>query len=157
MDQPSNSGCLIDLDHAKKGKPVRDQAQVQHPHDDRSIDNVHASIRLIADVEIEREVARLSLEYPHRYPMSQAKKLASDYVVDVVAHALEFRDVTKDQLLTAQHLRWKQVRPALLPHSFAHFGNQVQASQDFGFQPSERQKGSRTVSLFPLLTLALHY
>ena len=153
VDQPSDSGCLIDLDHAKKGKSVQDQ--VQRRHDDRSIDNVHASIRLIADVEVEREVARLSLEYSHRYSMGPAKKVASSYAIDVVAHALEFCDVTKDQLMTTQHLRWKQVRRTSLPHSSSHFTNQVQTSYDFGFHPSECQKGSRTVRLVSLLTLPL--
>ena len=157
MDQPSDSGCLIDLDHAKKGKSVGDQAQVQLPNDDESIDSVQVVIRVLARAKVEREVARLSLQYLHEIPKGQDEKIAVDYAMDVVEHAREFRDLTADQLLTAQRLRWKQVRPTLLPHSFAHFANQVQVSYDFGFHPSERQKGSRTVRLFPLLTLALHY
>ena len=140
------------------GKLVRDRPESSH--DDESIDNVQAIIRMSSRVEIEREVARLSLSYPLGNPKGRAKikKIdvrAADYAMDMFAHALEFRGLTMDQLLTAQHLRWKQVRPTLLSLSFAHFSNQVQILYDFGFHPSERQKGSRTVRLFPLLTQGL--
>ena len=119
MDQPSDSGCLIDLDHAKKGKPVQDQVQL--PHNEESIDKGRATFRFCTEVDVEREVARLWLKYPQGIPEGEAKKQRISYTMEVVAYALEFRDFTKDRLLTAQDLRWKQVRPTSLPHSFAHF------------------------------------
>jgi len=65
-DQPSMSGCVIDLDHAKKGNLAHDE--VKAPIVDKTINRVHNGIHAIVDVEVEREVARLLLEF---YPVNR--------------------------------------------------------------------------------------
>ena len=102
MDKCSTSGCLIDLDHAKRGKLIQDE--VKTPVDDTMIDRIQTAIRVITDVEVEKEVARLSLEVSQ---MNRTK--ATAYLYSALDHASNFRPLT-EQLNTAEHLGWKQVR-----------------------------------------------
>ena len=101
-DQCSTSGCLIDLDHAKRGKLIQDQ--VKTSVDDAMIRRVQTAIHATTDVEVDKEVARLSLEVSQ---MNRPK--ATAYLNSALDHALMFRPLT-DQLCTPEHLRWKQVR-----------------------------------------------
>jgi len=99
-DQPSMSGCVIDLDHAKKGNLAHDE--VKAPIVDKTINRVHNAI---VDVEVEREVARLLLEF---YPVNRFSGQAIPYIEAALAHASSFRSFT-EQPCTPQHLRWKSV------------------------------------------------
>ena len=90
---------------------------------DKMIAVVRNLIQGAADVEVEKEVARLSLEFPFmnshdRHP-TEIRVRALSHAVAVIGHASKFRGLPMDQLCTAQHLRWKQVRlhrsPFLLP------------------------------------------
>ena len=122
----TTSGCLIDLDHAKRGKLVQDE--VKSFVDDKMISRVQAAIHAVADVEVEREVARLSLRF---YPMKSqdgnptatrvraqnsgvAAIVHAYYGVAAIVHASKFRPFT-ERLCTPEHLRWKPVSSLCSP------------------------------------------
>lgn len=107
-DQPSTSGCLIDLDHAKKGKPSSKQVTARSVDDD--LDDL---VRLwCSKKRVEMDVARLSLEF---FPMNQNNALpALTYLNAALERALTFRPLNQ-QPCTPQHLRWKPVRQHCSP------------------------------------------
>jgi len=86
---------------------------VATPVDDKIIDRVCALIHGATDVEVEKEVARLSLEFPSITSQdddpTEIRVRAQTHAVAAIQHATKFRSFTKDQLCTPQHLRWKQV------------------------------------------------
>lgn len=98
-DKPCNSGRLIDLDHAKKGKPFLAQANAQH------VDNDDIEV-ICSKTRVEEDVARRALK---DLPMDFFKAVV--YVKAVVAHASTFRG--RKVHTSAHDLRWKQVRLAL--------------------------------------------
>ena len=105
-DRPSTSGCLIDLDHAKKGKPSSEQVTAQSVDDD--LDDL--VLLWCSKKRVETDVARQALVF---FPMKSdgAGAIASlTYLEAALAHALRFRPLN-GQLCTPQHLGWKQVRP----------------------------------------------
>ena len=111
-DEPSVSGCLIDLDHAKKAKLAQNRAKPQAPADDTIIDRVRDMFHGTTGIAVENEVARLSLEF---FPMMQNSILSTlMYLGAAHAHTSRFRNLN-GQLCTPQHLRWKSVRLHLSP------------------------------------------
>jgi serine/threonine protein kinase len=71
--QPGTSGCLIDLDHAKKGKPYSEQDIAQPVDDDLDVVSLWCSKRRI-DMDVARQAtaffslsgdATASLRYSH--------------------------------------------------------------------------------------------
>jgi len=105
-DEPSVSGCLIDLDHAKKGKPFSEMST-------RSLgvlarDNALDDIVLLwcSQEKVVTEVARLASAF---FPANRGIGTALTYLDAVSKHASTFRP-TSQPLVTPQHLRWKSVR-----------------------------------------------
>jgi len=106
-DEPSVSGCLIDLDHAKKGKPSLEMSS-------RFVDDVPA-----VDIALNKHVClwcsdnKVDTEVAHRasafFPVNQKVIPALIYLEAVLKHASTFRP-TSQPLVTPQHLRWKSVR-----------------------------------------------
>ena len=109
-DQPSMSGCLIDLDHAKRGNLPQDE--VRAPVGDRVIDRIHIGIHMIVDVKVEKDVARLSLYFPSVDSQGNPALIrlrAQNHATAAINHALDFDHLAVDHLCTPQHLRWKLV------------------------------------------------
>ena len=101
-DQPSTSGCLIDLDHAKKGKPS-EQVAAQSVNDDLD-ELVHL---WCSKKRVGMDVGRQALRF---FPVKNDNPGPTMvYLNATLEHALKFRSLTK-QLCTPQHLRWKPVR-----------------------------------------------
>ena len=100
--QPSTSGCLIDLDHAKRGKPSIEMS-AQSVDDVLVVDEV---VLLWCSMKnVETEVARqASLFFP-----SDSVGLTITYLKAALEHASEFRPFT-EQLCTPQYLGWNSVR-----------------------------------------------
>ena len=104
--EPSVSGCLIDLDHAKKGNPSSEMSN-------RFVDDVPAvDIALnkhvllwCSDNKVDTEVARLGSAF---FSVNKKTGPALTYLDAVLEHASEYRPFT-EQLCTPQHLRWKSV------------------------------------------------
>jgi serine/threonine protein kinase len=103
-DQPSTSGCLIDLDHAKKGKVT--QIEVKNPVPDKMSVRMQNLIYADTEVKVEKEVARLLLEF---FSKNQTLGPALTYFHAAFEHASKFRPFT-EQLCTPQHLGWNSVR-----------------------------------------------
>jgi serine/threonine protein kinase len=106
-DQPSTSGCLIDLDHAKKEGPSSEMSA-------RSVvDAVDDVVLLWCSMKnVETEVARQAVAL---FPMeSNNAGPIITYLEAAFAHASRFRHLS-GQLCTPQHLRWKQVRSQYTP------------------------------------------
>jgi len=82
------------------------QDEVRVPVGDKLIDRIHIGIHAVADVEVEREVARLLLEF---FPVNRLSGQAIPYIDAALVHASSFRSFT-EQPCTPQHLRWKSVR-----------------------------------------------
>ena len=142
----TTSGCLIDLDHAKRGKLIQDE--VKTSVDDKIIDRIKTTIHSITCVEVEKEVARLLLQF---FSVSRNTGPTITYFENVLEYASTFRSL-KGQVCTPEHLRWKQVWA--LSYSLFYrsdYLDQRQKSFDFDFLPTERRKGSRTVRFFALL------
>ena len=110
-DQPSTSGCLIDLDRGKRGNQAGNKMKTSV--DDIMISAVQSLIHGAAGVKVEEEVACLSLEFPsmdsHDDPAA-IRFRAINYAGAAIRHASNFRGLTVGQLCTLQHLQWKQVR-----------------------------------------------
>ena len=109
-DQPSMSGCLIDLDHAKRGNLPQDE--VGAPVDDTMINRVRNMIYDASDVGVEKEVARLSLHFPSTDSQGNPALIrlrAQNHATAAISHALDFDHLAVDHLCTPQHLRWKLV------------------------------------------------
>jgi hypothetical protein len=69
---------------------------------------VQNATRATAAVEVDKEVARLSLTF---FPMKGHKATATVMYVDAAfEHASKFHGLTMDRLCTTQHLQWKPVR-----------------------------------------------
>ena len=101
----NTSGCLIDLDHAKRGKLIQDE--VKTPVDDKMIDRIQTVMHVVTNVEVEKQVARLASEF---FPVKNDDALPSlTYIKAALGHASKFRP-SNGQLRTPEHLRWKQVR-----------------------------------------------
>ena len=101
VDQPSTSGCLIDLDHAKKGKAF--SSQVTQPVGD-DLDPIIQ--QWCSTNRVELEVARRALPL---FPMKRNIGPTMTYMDNVLEHASTFRPFTEGPC-TLQHLRWKPVR-----------------------------------------------
>ena len=98
VDQPSTSGCLIDLDHAKKGKPFSGLVTAR-PADK---DDVDFALLWCSMKGVEPDVAHQALTFfPAIY--------AIVYLDAALANALRFRPLN-GQLCTRHHLGWKEVR-----------------------------------------------
>jgi len=107
-DQPSTSGCLIDLDHAKKGKPSSDMfAQSNAAPDDIDVVLLWCSKR-----KVEAKTAHRALVFFQMEKESTPQVLT--YLNAALRHASKFRPFT-EQLCTPQHLRWKPVWPQPSP------------------------------------------
>jgi serine/threonine protein kinase len=104
--QSRTSGCLIDLDHAKKGKLA--PAKVNTSIDDTVICRVQDVFHAMTGIAVEKEVARLSLEF---FPMVENNVLSTvTYISAALAHASNFRPLS-GKPCTPQHLGWHSVRP----------------------------------------------
>ena len=111
-DQPSTSGCLIDLERGKKGKFAEDK--MKNSAADNMIHAIETAIHAATDIEVEKEVARLSLEFPFMnshdgHPIA-IRVRALIHAVTAIGSASKFRGLPMDGLCTPQHLRWKQVK-----------------------------------------------
>ena len=104
-DEGSGSGCLIDLDHAKKGKPSSEMPTqslgVLELGD--ALDDVVVS--WCSQNKVNTEVAHWASAF---FPVNQKVIPALTYIDAVLEHASEYRPFT-EQLCTPQHLRWKSV------------------------------------------------
>ena len=105
-DQSSTSGCLIDLDHAKKGKLSSEQLAAQPVDDD--LGNI---VQLWCSMKgVETELARRALVFFPVGGSGSANALPMlTYLEAVLAHTLRFRTLN-GQLCTSQHLGWQSVR-----------------------------------------------
>jgi hypothetical protein len=98
-DQPSTSGCLIDLDHAKKGNPVLERVTAESVND--KLDDFILS--WCAMKGLEKDVPYQALVF---FPGDAT----------ALQHTWRFRPFKV--LLTPQHLGWQLVGPQLLSFSF---------------------------------------
>ena len=98
----TTSGCLIDLDHAKRGKLVQDE--VKTSVDDKMIDFIQTGVHVVAHVEVEKEVARRASEF---FPNNALRTLT--YLDAALAHASKFPIPNGTRLLG-----WKPVWALLL-------------------------------------------
>ena len=88
------------------------------PVADTMISAVQNLIHGAADVEVEKEVARLSLDFRSMNPKDGPTAIrvrAQNHAVAAIEHASEFRGLAMDQLCTPQHLQWNPVRPRYSP------------------------------------------
>ena len=100
-DQCSISGCLIDLDHAKRGKSSPEQ-EIAQPVDD----NLNDLIQLWCSMQgVETELARQALVF---FPVGGGGGALLAYLEAALAHPLMFRPLN-GQLCTPQHLGWQLV------------------------------------------------
>jgi len=105
--QPGTSGCLIDLDHAKRGKPSSEQVAAQR---------VENKLHYLVDVwcsekRIDMGVAREASVF---FPVTDDDDDDNtgsiiNYLKAALAHISRFRPLN-GQLCTSQHLGWKPVR-----------------------------------------------
>jgi serine/threonine protein kinase len=104
-DQSSTSGCLIDLDHAKRGKPPSEQVTAQ-PVDDDLNDLV---LLWCSKKGVKTDVARQALVF---FPVGDDDDAIAllAYLKAALAHTLRFRPLN-GQLCTPQHLGWQSVQP----------------------------------------------
>ena len=105
-DQSSTSGCLIDLDHAKRGKPSSEQLTAQ-PVDD----NLGNIVQLWCSMKgVEMDVARQALVF---FPVTDDDDDNAGpiimYLKAALAHISRFRPLN-GQLCTPQRLGWQSVR-----------------------------------------------
>ena len=84
---------------------------------DKMISAVQTAIHAVADVEVEKEVARLSFEFSASAQGGDPSIIlrAVDYAMAAIGHASKFRGLAVDQLCTPQHLQWNPVRPRYSP------------------------------------------
>src|SRR5260221_3762399 len=96
-DEPSGSGCLIDLDHAKKEEPSSVSTQ--------SVDVALDDVILVwcSMNKVDKEAARQALTFFVMESKSTIPVLM--YLEAVLGHASKFRPFT-EQVCTPQHLRW---------------------------------------------------
>jgi serine/threonine protein kinase len=107
-DQPSTSGCLIDLDHGKRGTPYSTQAQAPPADED-----LNALGAMFTRTRVETDVTRQALDF---FPAEEEEPgPAFTYIKAAIRCALESQGLTKEQVCTSQHLRWKPVRPRRSP------------------------------------------
>ena len=97
----NTSGCLIDLDHAKRGELIQDE--VKTPIEDKMIDHIQTATHVFANVEVQKEVARRASEF---FPNNALRTLT--YLKAALGHASTFRP-SHGQPRTSEHLGWKQV------------------------------------------------
>jgi len=91
---------------------------VEIPVTDKMISAVQTAIQAFADVKVEKEVARLSFEFPDTSEQGADPEIqvrALNYAVAAIRHASKFRALAMDQLCTPQHLQWNPVRPCYSP------------------------------------------
>ena len=104
VGQPGTSGCLIDLDHAKKGKPYSEQ-DVAQPVDA----NLNHLVELwCSDKGIDRDVARQATAF---FPLSGNGDGAGAllaYLEAALKHCLTFKPLD-GQSCTLQRLGWQLV------------------------------------------------
>ena len=104
--QPSTSGCLIDLDHAKRGKPSL-KMPAQSVDDVLAVDEV--ALLWCSMKNVETEVARrASAFFPVKDDDDDNTIPTIAYLKAALAHSSRFRHLS-GQLCTPQHLRWKSV------------------------------------------------
>jgi len=108
-DEGSGSGCLIDLDHAKKGKPSSEMSTQSLGV--QAVDDTLDDVVLLwcSKKKVDMEVARLASAF---FPIEIDDDDKSDntiaYLKAALTHASRFRHLNR-QLCTPQHLRWKSV------------------------------------------------
>ena len=110
-DQPGTSGCLIDLDHAKKGKPS--EQEIAQPVDDNLNDLVQlwCSMKGI-DVDVARQA---SVFFPLSGNGDGAAAIALlAYLEAASKHCLTFKSLN-GQSCTLQRLGWQSVRGHCIP------------------------------------------
>jgi len=105
-DEPSVSGCLIDLDHAKKGEPSSEMST--RSLGVQAVDDTLDDVVLLwcSKKKVDMEVARLASAF---IPANQGTGPALTYFEAVLKHASTFRPTTQP-LFTPQQLRWKSLR-----------------------------------------------
>ena len=84
------------------------------PVADKMISAVQTAIQAFADVKVEKEVARLSLDFPSMNSQDGPTVIrvrAQNHALAAIGHASKFRGFAMDQLCTPQHLQWNPVRP----------------------------------------------
>lgn len=106
-NRTSTSGCLIDLDHAKKGKTSSEGVTASSVDDD--LDDL--VLLWCSKKSVETDVARRAFEFFLKTPNNIGPTLT--YVGAALEHALNFRSFN-GQLCTLQHLGWKPVWQPLL-------------------------------------------
>ena len=102
-DQSSTSGCLIDLDHAKRGKPSSESTA--EPVDD----NLNDLVQLWCSMKgVEPELAHQALVF---FPVGSGggAGLTIMYLEAALAHTLRFRPLNGQ--ICMSHLGWQLVRP----------------------------------------------
>jgi Fungal protein kinase len=103
-DEPSTSGCLIDLDRGKRGKMTVGQVNASV---DEGLDPV--VLHWCSLKKVDAKVARQALEL---VPVKEDESgLAITYITAAVRHASNFRGLGKQQICTPYDLRWKPVWP----------------------------------------------
>ena len=107
-DANKASGRLIDLDHSKAGKPALPILRASV--DDRMIGYRQMTVQYSTDIEVDKDVARFSLEFASNgAPTKEEQDRSQVYTIAAVRHAKRFYGLVPDQPCTLQHLRWKQV------------------------------------------------
>ena len=97
--------------------------------DDRVVDRIQTAIHTLASVEVDNEVARLSLEF---FPMIQNRVTAATTYLDAaLVKASIFRPLN-GQLCTPQHLGWKFVRQQHSPFLLLRCFVPLNARRDLG-------------------------
>ncbi len=109
VGQSSTSGCLIDLDHAKRGKSSSEQ-EIAQPVDDHLNDLVQLWCTMKG---MEMKLAHQALVF---FPVgsSGSTGLTIMYLKAALAHTLRFRLLNR-QLCMPQHLGWQSVWPHCSP------------------------------------------
>ena len=112
-NQPSTTGCLIDLDHGKRGKPLPKQVTSQRPVDDDDLDEI--VLVWCSKKNVKTDVERQALAFfPATDNDNDNVGPIITYLMAAVGHALKFRPLN-GQLCTLQHLGWQSVWPHCSP------------------------------------------
>src|SRR5258707_3531084 len=102
--QPGTSGCLIDLDHAKRGKPSSEQVAAQ-----RVEDKLHYLVDVWCSEErVEPETAHQAAVFFAPSDGHKAAIALLAYLEAALAHCLKFRPLD-GQPCTPQRLGWQSV------------------------------------------------